>query len=231
MQTPEEHRLEEELRQCDPDKLDRTSEIENGHVENMSRELFEGFALLKKYKLAATFFGSARCGAGDDIYEDATALAGALSKSGFAIITGGGGGIMSAANRGAHEAGGDSVGLNIRLPEEQAPNAFVSETKTFNYFFTRKVMLTFASEVYIYFPGGFGTFDELFEILTLIQTKKIKRIPVILYGKDYWQPMLDLWQSQLVEKYKTIDAADLRLVVLVDTVEEAYREIMKSVKC
>lgn len=230
-QTPEEHRLEEELLVCDPDKVDHTDSIDHERVERMARELHDGFEVLRKYRLAATFFGSAKCSIGDDIYDSALALAEKLAKSGFAIVTGGGGGIMEAANKGAYEANGASVGLNIRLPHEQIANSFTTESKTFNYFFTRKVMLAFASEVYIYFPGGFGTLDELFEILTLIQTHKIKRIPVILYGKEYWTPITDLLQKHLLEKFQTIDEEDLQLYTVVDSIDEAYVTILERVKC
>lgn len=231
MQTPEEHRLEAELRVCDPEKVGRSYEVEHTRVLRMSEELHDGFETLKKYKLAATIFGSARCGVGDDIYTAATALARALSEAGFAIVTGGGGGIMEAANKGAFEAGGDSVGLNIVLPQEQHLNEYVTESKAFRYFFTRKVMLAFASEVYIYFPGGFGTFDELFEILTLIQTGKIKRVPVILYGKAYWQPILELLEKHLYGTFKTISKEDMELYMLVDSVEEARDTVLRQVHC
>ena len=231
MQTPEEHRLEEELRIYDPEKTDHTAPVDKPRVDRMAQELYEGFETLHKHKLAATFFGSARCTVGDDIYDAATNLAGHLAKSGFAIITGGGGGIMEAANKGAKEANGVSVGLNIRLPNEQNANAYTTESKTFNYFFTRKVMLTFASEVYVYFPGGFGTLDELFEILTLIQTKKIKRIPIVLYGKSYWEPLTTLIKEHLYETHQTIDKEDMELYTVVDSIDEAYNTILTQVKC
>jgi len=232
MQTPEEHRLEAELRVCDPDKVGRSKEIEEARVMRMGTELAEGFALLRKYRLGATFFGSARCTIGDEIYESARALAERLALSGFTIITGGGGGVMEAANKGAYEVeGGRSVGLNIKLPHEQIPNGYVTESKTFNYFFSRKVMLTFAAEVYVYFPGGYGTLDELFEILTLIQTKKIKHVPIVLYGKEFWGPVVDLIEKHLFGTYNTIDKADLKLYKVVDSLEEAHTYILDSVKC
>ena len=231
MQTPEEHRLEEELRVCDPDKVGRKYSVTRSRAGRMAKELYEGFETLKKYRLGATFFGSARCSQKDAIYKTAEALAGKLAQSGFAIVTGGGGGIMEAANRGAFKAGGKSVGLNINLPIEQHLNEFTTENKTFNYFFTRKVMLTFASEVYLYFPGGFGTLDEFLEILTLVQTRKIKRVPLILYGKDYWQAIANLFEKQLFEGFQVIDREDLALFTIVDSVEEAYDEVLKQVKC
>ncbi len=230
-QTPEEHRLEEELRVCDPEKTDHTKDMESWRIFKIMAELVEGFELLKKYKLAATFFGSARCHMGDQIYSDATELASRLAKSGFAVITGGAAGIMEAANKGAFEAGGQSVGLNIKLPKEQAPNHFLTEEKTFNYFFSRKVMLSFASEVYIFFPGGYGTLDEFLEILTLVQTRKIKRIPILLYGRDFWEPLTKLFKEQLLDKYQAISPEDLDLYLIVDTPEEAYDAALRLVKC
>ncbi|MFQ5541023.1 MAG: TIGR00730 family Rossman fold protein [Candidatus Paceibacteria bacterium] len=231
MRTPDEHRLEDELRVCDPAEVGKTYDIKHSRIERMGRELYEGFEALRKHRLAVTFFGSARSTVGDEIYQATSELAGYLSKSGFTVITGGGGGIMEAANRGAFEAGGASVGLNISIPEEQTLNKYTTESKKFNYFFTRKVMLTFASEVYIYFPGGFGTFDELFEILTLIQTRKIKRLPIILYGKAYWDPIVKLIDEHLLERFHTIDKEDTGLYTVVDSVDEAYHAVLDQVKC
>jgi len=228
--TPEEHRLEEELRVCDPEKTDRTFDIGKERIDRMAQELRDGFEFLRKYRLAATFFGSARCEVGEENYDAASKLAEVLAKSGFTVITGGAGGIMEAANRGAHAAGGESVGLNINLPYEQGMNEFVTESMSFNYFFTRKVMLTFASEIYIYFPGGFGTLDEFFEILTLVQTNKIKRIPILLYGKKHWEPLLSFIDNTLKEN-KLIDADDTKLYTLVDSVEEAHKAALDLVKC
>src|SRR5262249_37404934 len=153
-------------------------------------EFVEGFEVINKYALAATFFGSTRTSFESGIYQAATDLAGKLAKQGFAVITGGSAGIMEAANKGAFEAGGASVGLNIRLEANQPMNRYVTEQVTFDHFFVRKVMLTFASNVYIYFPGGFGTMDEFFEIVTLVQTAKIQPIPIVLYGKEYWTPLI-----------------------------------------
>ncbi|MAF59529.1 MAG: TIGR00730 family Rossman fold protein [Candidatus Pacebacteria bacterium] len=195
-------------------------------------ELVEGFELLRKYSLAVTFYGSARCGLGDRIYDEAEVLAGKLARAGFAVITGGGPGVMEAANKGAFEAGGKSVGLNIELPNEQGLNEFTNDSEDFHYFFTRRVMLASASEVYVYFPGGFGTMDEFFEILTLVQTKKIRKIPIILYGKAYWEPLIKCFKTQLLEKHHTISPEDMTLFHIVDSTEEAYETIIKNVpKC
>lgn len=206
-------------------------ELEPWRVFKIMSEFVEGFDLLKKYALAATIFGSTRATLHDHFYEDAELLAGKLAKRGFAIITGGSAGIMEAANKGAYEAGGASIGLNIHLDERQATNKYATEEHTFDHFFVRKVMLTFASEVYIYFPGGFGTLDEFFEIVTLVQTKKIKPLPLILYGKEYWQPFIEDINNRLYEEYKTVSDTDLELYTLVDSVDEAYQYIVKNVKC
>jgi len=189
-------------------------------------EFVAGFEFLRRYDATVTFFGTARVSAGEKIYQDAQALAAALTKMGFAIITGGGPGAMEAANRGAREAGGVSVGLNIQLPTEQRVNPYVGESQAFHYFFTRKVMLAYSSELYIFFPGGFGTLDELFELMTLVQTKKICSIPIILVGKNFWQPLLS-WINEFMYKEGMIDAADREIYSLVDDAAEATALIKK----
>lgn len=209
----------------------KPQQIESWRVFKIMSEFVEGFEVLRKYGLTATFFGTARASFDDHFYEDATALAGKLAKAGFAVFTGGSEGIMQAANKGAFEAGGSSVGLNIRLADGQGLNKFLTDSVVFDHFFVRKVMLAFASEVYIYFPGGFGTLDEFTEILTLVQTKKIKRVPIILYGKEYWEPLLEFFSRKLYSEYAAIDEADMQLYHLVDTVDEAYEYIMSNVKC
>lgn len=212
------------------DLLDTNGDaIESWRVFRIMSEFVTGFELLRSYGLAATFFGSARTRPGDKYYKEAEELAAKLAKKKFAVITGGGGGIMEAANVGAFKVGGDSVGLNIELPTEQRPNPYTTESYQFDFFFSRKVMLAFASEVYIYFPGGFGTFDELFELVTLIQTKKIDPIPIVLYGKDYWEPFMALIAKQMLLEYKTISKEDLDLFKVVDSVDEAVTYITKRV--
>ena len=203
--------------------------VQSWRVFRIMAEFVQGFELLRGHGLAATFWGSARTTPDDLYYKEAEELAAKLAKKGYSIISGGGQGIMEASNVGAFKVGGKSVGLNIQLPFEQKLNPYTTESLNFDLFFSRKVMLTFASEVYVYFPGGFGTLDELFEIMTLIQTKKIEPIPVVLYGKDYWEPLIEFFEKSLLKKYKTISPEDLQLFHVVDSVDEAFKYINKNV--
>ena len=213
-----------------PDALvSKPNQLESWRIFKIMSEFVEGFDLIRKYTTAATFFGSARESFDSQIYLDATDLAGRLAKAGIAVITGGSSGVMQAANKGAYEAGGASIGLNIHLEDNQTTNKYVTDSMMFDHFFVRKVMLTFASEVYIYFPGGFGTFDEFFEILTLVQTKKIRPVPIVLFDSEYWKPFIALFKEKLLDEYGAIDASDLELYHVVDTVDEAYDYIMKVV--
>jgi uncharacterized protein (TIGR00730 family) len=203
--------------------------VESWRVFRIMAEFVLGFEVLRKYGLAATIFGGARFAPEDPYYEDAKELAAALAKLGFAVITGGGPGIMEAANTGAYEAGGKSVGLNIQLPTEQKLNPYVTENATFDFFFSRKVMLAYASEVYIFFPGGFGTLDEFFEMVTLVQTGKIACIPIICYGKEYWEPLVAWIDSTLAKKYRTIVPEDRAIFEVVDSIDEAIASIKRQV--
>ena len=205
--------------------------VQSWRVFRIMSEFVQGFELLRKYGLAATFWGSARLKPNDPYYKAAEELAAKLAKKGFAIVSGGGPGIMEASNVGAFKVGGHSIGLNIVLPFEQKLNPYTTESLDFDFFFSRKVMLTFASEVYVYFPGGFGTMDEFFEIITLIQTKKIEKIPVVLYGKDFWEPLLRFFEKDMLKKFKTISKEDLELFHVVDSVDDAYKYILKNVDC
>lgn len=205
--------------------------VQSWRVFRIMSEFVQGFEMLRNYGLSATFWGSARLTPKDPYYKAAEELAAKLAKKGFAIISGGGPGIMEASNVGAFKVGGKSIGLNIELPFEQKLNPYTTDSLSFKYFFSRKVMLTFASEVYVYFPGGFGTLDEFFEIITLIQTKKIEPVPIVLYGKDYWEPLIRFFEKDMLKKFKTISKEDLDLFHLVDSVDDAYKYILKNVDC
>lgn len=191
-------------------------------------EFVDGFQFLADQKKEVSIFGSARAKEFDKYYKQAQKLASMLAKKGYTMITGGGSGIMEAANRGAYDAGGESVGLNIQLPREQQINRYVKRSMEFHHFFVRKIMLTIASQAYVFFPGGFGTLDELFEIIELIQTKKSPRIPVILIGKEYWTPLLNWIKNTLYKKHKMIAKEDLKIVKLADNISQAYKQILKS---
>jgi uncharacterized protein (TIGR00730 family) len=210
---------------CKPHK------VESWRIFKIMSEFVEGFDLIRKYGLAVSFFGTSRASFDDSVYQHATELAARLSKQGFAVITGGAAGVMQAANKGAFEQGGASVGLNIRLPAGQSYNPYLTEKFEFEHFFVRKIMLTYASEVYVYFPGGFGTLDEFFEMITLIQTEKIRRVPVVLFGKSYWTPLVEFFEKVLYEKHKAIDKKDMDLFIVVDSVDEAFEYIVKNVTC
>jgi uncharacterized protein (TIGR00730 family) len=180
-------------------------------------EFAQGFDEMADVGKAVTVFGSARLGASHPDYAKAEALTADLARRGYAVVTGGGPGIMEAANKGAFEAGGRSVGLNIALPHEQAPNGYQTDKVNFRYFFVRKVVLVKYSTAFVVFPGGFGTIDELFEALTLIQTKKIKPFPVFLVGVEFWRGLLQWLQGTLVRS-GTIAEHDLHLFKVVDDV-------------
>lgn len=191
-------------------------------------EFIEGWQFLADFKKTVTFFGSARFPEGSRWYEEARKLGALAVKDGFAVITGGGPGIMEAGNRGAAEAEGKSIGLNIKLPSEQRINPYVNQSSAFHYFFVRKVMLSFAAQAYVFFPGGLGTLDEVFELLTLIQTKKISdKIPVVLVGKEFWEPIHNWMHEEMYQKLQSIDEEDLKLYTIVDNAEEAF-EIVKN---
>jgi len=182
-------------------------------------EFVEGFETLRTVWPSVSVFGSARSGRNHIYYEDAVRLSQALSQAGFSIITGGGPGIMEAANRGASEAGGRSIGLNIKLPFEQDPNPYADTVVHFNYFFARKVMFVKYACGFVALPGGFGTLDEIFEALTLKQTRKIHDFPVILFGTAYWEGLLDWFTEQLLAD-KMISKRDLKLFTVTDDVDE-----------
>ena len=195
-------------------------------VLRISFEFIRGFRALHFLGPCVTVFGSARLSENHPSSIEARKLGAILAESGFATITGGGPGIMQAANRGAFEAGGMSVGCNIHLPHEQHPNPYLRRVVTFYYFFVRKVMLVKYSSAYVIFPGGFGTLDELSEALTLIQTGKTPRFPVILLNKSYWQGLIN-WLRKDALALGTVNEEDLKLLQIVDTAEEAA-EIIRA---
>lgn len=205
------------------------TESPNWRIFRIMAEFIEGFEFLSKLKNEVTVFGSARAMPGSEHYEAARKLGGFLGKKGYTVITGGGPGIMEAANRGCTEAGGVSVGLNIELATEQRINPYVNKALGFHYFFTRKVMLSASAQAYVFFPGGFGTVDEMSEMLTLIQTAKIPRyVPLILYGKDFWQPFMD-WVRNVIEKeHGYVESEEIRIIRIVDSPEEAMKIIAST---
>lgn len=195
-------------------------------VSRIDREFSAAFAFINSYPKSVTFFGSSRCAPGSEHYAQARSLAVRIVRElGYTVITGGSAGIMEAANRGAFEAGGQSLGLNIKLPREQHPNSYTTASIDFSYFFVRKVALSFAAEAYIFFPGGFGTLDEFFEIVTLVQTHKIRKIPIFLVGKDYWEPLQKFIKENIFEIHQAISKHDMDLYKITDDAEEIVTAI------
>jgi uncharacterized protein (TIGR00730 family) len=195
---------------------------------NILAEFVEGFEVMPEVYPAVSIFGSSRAHRNSSTYKDTEVLARLLVKAGFNVISGGGPGIMEAANKGAAQAGGKSVGLHIHLPSEQEANRYANVRLDFKYFFSRKVMFVKYAVAYIIMPGGFGTLDELFESLTLIQTKRIRSFPVILLDSEYWKGLVD-WMRGTLIKERCISKSDLDIFNLVDTPQEALRIIKKTV--
>jgi uncharacterized protein (TIGR00730 family) len=203
----------------------RSTLSDEDRVDRIVDELRMGFDALASVGAAASFFGSARTPPEDPDYKLACETARIVGESGLAVITGGGPGIMEAANRGARDAGVPSVGLGIELPHEQGMNEWVDLPLTFHYFFTRKVMFVRYASAFVVFPGGFGTMDELFEVLTLVQTRKITRpLPVVLYGRKFWQEFLNM---DALARWGTISPADLKLFKIVDDPREAFNHLSR----
>jgi uncharacterized protein (TIGR00730 family) len=197
------------------------------HVAMIAQEFREGFEAVDKIdRPAVTIFGSARVRADDPAYANARIVAGRFAELGWAVVTGGGPGVMEAANRGAQEAGGLSVGFNIELPHEQRGNGYVDLAMTFRHFYARKTMFVKAAEGFIVFPGGFGTADELFEALTLIQTGKVLHFPVVLFDSDYWGELLDWIRGELLAD-RMISPEDLDLLYITDDVDEAVARVLE----
>jgi len=215
---------------ADPNQyvVDKISAQESWRMFHIMAEFVEGFDALAKYHPAVSIFGSTRAKPEDEVYQKAERIGHLLAENGFSVITGGGPGAMEAANKGASLAGGKSIGLNIELPLEQKPNRYANITLKYRYFFVRKVMFVKYAVAYIILPGGFGTMDELFESVTLIQTHKIKPFPVILVGSNYWKGLLD-WIKEVVLKEGRISLEDLGILQLIDEPEEIIKTIKKTV--
>ncbi|MBC7932874.1 MAG: TIGR00730 family Rossman fold protein [Rubrivivax sp.] len=208
-------------------RQDEFTHTDTWRVFRIMGEFVEGFDDLASVTRGVAIFGSARTPPADPYYAAAQETAGLLAKAGFAVITGGGPGIMDAANRGAFEAGGVSIGCNIELPFEQKPNPYQTRTLTFKYFFVRKTMFVKYSNAFVIFPGGYGTLDELFEALTLIQTRKIRNFPVVLFGSHYWGGMLK-WLEEVMLETKYIAADDFKLLYLTDSPTEVVDIVVRS---
>lgn len=201
-----------------------------GDVEGAVRiflEILRGFEFMRADRPVVTVFGSARFREGDRYYEQAREMGRALGEAGFGVMTGGGPGIMEAANRGCKEAGGLSIGANIHLPAEQHPNPYIDRFMEFEHFFVRKVIMVKYSSAFVVCPGGFGTLDEIFETLVLMQTDKIDDFPVIALGEDFWGPMIDFFQQRMVAE-GTITPADIDLIHVTDSVDDAMVQILSS---
>jgi uncharacterized protein (TIGR00730 family) len=194
-------------------------------VFRIMSEFVEGFETLSKVSPAISIFGSSRASRRSKYYRLAERTARGLAKAGYAVITGAGPGIMEAANKGAKQAGGESVGLNIELPQEQRPNPYLTTLLSFRYFFARKMMFVKYSCAFIIFPGGFGTMDEFFESLTLIQTQKIQRFPVVLMGSTYWHPLLQ-WLRNFMLAEGCISGRDMQIFHIMDDADEAVRYVV-----
>jgi len=194
-------------------------EDSTSRLRSSDEEFEKAFKILQKYPRRVTIFGSARTHQSDKYYKLASDIASRLAAHKYAVVTGGGGGIMEAANRGSSESKGDSIGFNIILPHEQQLNLHTTDSLAFHYFFTRKVMMTFYADAYIYLPGGFGTLDEFFEVITLIQTRKIPYAPIILVGDAYWRD-LDVFLKRHLLQSGLISPGDEELYTITEDVEE-----------
>ena len=208
--------------------IDELSREESWRIFRIMAEFVDSIEDLSRVQNGVTIFGSARVKPGDPYYQMAEKLGRLLVQNGFSVITGGGPGIMEAANKGAAEAGGQSVGMNIKLPFEQKPNPYANLQIDYKYFFIRKVMFVKYAVAYIILPGGYGTMDEFFEALTLIQTKRVKSFPVIVMGREYWQGLLDWLKSTMLRK-NMIQPFDIEMIQIIDEPEEVVKHIQKYV--
>jgi uncharacterized protein (TIGR00730 family) len=208
----------------------RLIDAAEGRLDDVVDEFEQVFEMLAKHEKTVTIFGSARKPQDDNVTQGAYDLAARMSREGFAVVTGGGAGVMEAANRGAYEAGGESIGLNILLPFEQQLNEYTTDSFQFQHFFGRKVAMTLDSSAFIYFPGGFGTFDELFEILALQQTRKIDRTPIVLVGSDFWRPFDAAIREVMLDRYATIEYEDTELYRIYDNYDDIVEYINDAYK-
>ena len=201
--------------------------VASERVAEIAKEFTDGFKFLENYPKSVTFFGSTKAAENDPYYQSARTLSSRLVKElGYSVVSGGGPGIMEAADRGAFEAGGNSIGLLIDLPHAQPKNDYITRSVSFHYFFARKVCLAFGAEVFIFYPGGFGTLDEFFEIVTLIQTQKITSVPLICIGSEYWNSVKNFIQQELLTR-GMIDKEDIELFTITDDQDEIMEMIRK----
>lgn len=197
-------------------------------VSLIDNEFNRGFDFIKNQPKSVTFFGSARFHEDNPHYQKARRIAHLLARNGYSVLTGGGPGIMEGANRGAFEAEGRSLGLNIKLPHEQVRNPYLTDSVDFYYFFIRKVMMTFSAEAFLFFPGGFGTLDEFFEILTLVQTNKIEPVPLILVGNEFWQNLNHFIHKEMFVNNKAVDEKEMNLYTITED-ENLILDIVRNV--
>lgn len=198
-------------------------------LSRIDKEFADGFEMINGIDKSVTIFGSARFDENNKYYKLARELSGKLVQAGYTVVTGGGGGIMEAGNRGAFENNGRSLGFNIALPHEQVLNPYTTASMPFHYFFSRKVILAYGAEAYVALPGGFGTLDELFEVITLIQTNKMPKAPVILLGSEFWSGLDEFIRSRMLEADKTISAGDEELYTITDSPDVALELIQRHV--
>ena len=212
-----------------PLTLQKVEEAIKKRMVVINGEFESGFELIKKYPRSVTFFGSSRFTEDNEYFKQAAELSARIVKElNYAVVSGGGPGIMEAANKGAYEAGGNSLGLIIKLPEEFPANKYLTDFREFSFFFSRKVILSFSAETYLFFPGGFGTMDELFEIVTLVQTKKIPRVPIILVGKKHWNKVDGFIRETLFADINSIDEEDMDIYKILDSGDEIIEIIKKA---
>ena len=218
------------IKQIEKRRRDYHRQEYQARLSRMHAEMQAGFKFLERFDRdrVVSIFGSAQIRNGDPLYRQAMELGRMLAEEGITVVTGGGPGLMEAANRGAYDAGGRSVGINIYLRTQERQNPYLNERIGFHYFFVRKLILAHIAQAYVYFPGGFGTLDEFFEISTLVATKKIEqKMPIVLYGKTYWNSLQRFLEKTAVEKYETLSKEKVRLWTITDSITEAFEIVRK----